>query len=88
MANEANLINRGRGRPPGAKNIVAKTVSEMILHALDKNGGQLWFDKLAKGNPKLFAQCVLKLIPLQVVGGQNSEAPLSITVKLTKPEEK
>jgi hypothetical protein len=87
MANEKNLTNRGGGRPKGSKNLVNKSIQEMLLVSLQNQGGIKFFDKLAVENPKVFAMLVGKLIPLQLIGGQNGEQPLQISVKLTKPGE-
>jgi hypothetical protein len=68
--------------------MINRNIQEMLLASLTKQGGQKFFDKLAVENPKAYAQLIGKLIPLQIVGGQNGEEPLQISIKYTKPEEK
>jgi len=86
--NDANLeVRHGAGRPKGVKNRVNQTIQQMLLDSLNNMGDVEWFDKLAKEEPKAYAQLISKLIPLQLIGGQNGEAPLAISVSYEKPKE-
>jgi len=84
--NDENL-KKTKGRPKGVKNKVNATIQQMLLDSLNNQGDIKWFDKLAVEEPKAYANLIAKLIPLQLIGGQAGEAPLSISVRYEKPKE-
>jgi hypothetical protein len=66
------LPQRGPGRPKGSVNRYTKTVKEALLQSFNNQGGVEFFDKLAKKNPTLYAQCLMRLIPAEVQAEVNS----------------
>ena len=82
---DANLTSRGAGRPKGTRNKVTYTIQQMLLASLDKQGGQKFFDKLAVESPKVYAQLIGRLIPLQLSNAEG-QAALQIKISYTRPE--
>ncbi len=64
------------GRKVGTPNKVTVDLKMAILNALDKVGGESWFEGLARRNPKSFTALVGKLLPHQVTGANGN--PLAI----------
>jgi len=60
------LPKRGPGRPRGSVNKYTKTVKEALLQSFQNQGGVEFWDKLAKKDPRLYAQCLVRLIPSEV----------------------
>ena len=66
------LPKRGPGRPRGSVNKYTKTVKEALLQSFQNQGGVEFWDKLAKQDPRLFAQCLTRLIPAEVNAEMNA----------------
>jgi hypothetical protein len=65
MAN--NLINRNiAGRPKGTPNKITKALKDMILGALDDNGGQAYLAEQAQKNPKAFLSLLGRVLPSEI----------------------
>jgi hypothetical protein len=65
MAN--NLINRNiAGRPKGTPNKITKALKDMILGALDDNGGQAYLAGQAQKNPKAFLSLLGRVLPSEI----------------------
>lgn len=56
----------GPGRPKGMPNKFSATVKEMVLAAIDKRGGQKFFEGLEDRD---LVRLAAKLIPQQISGG-------------------
>ena len=83
---EQNLVKRPAGRPKGAPNQIGKSIKDMLMASLQKQGGQKYFDKLAVEQPKSYAMLISKLLPLQLTNAEGTEA-LRIKIEYTKPTE-
>lgn len=66
------LPKRGPGRPRGSVNKYTKTVKEALLQSFQNQGGVEFWDKLAKQDPRLYAQCLTRLIPAEVNAEMNA----------------
>ena len=66
--NVQNLTNKGKGRPPGAKNKRQENIREAIHTAFHhpKVGGVNYLVKLANNKPEVFAGLLKTLVPRQV----------------------
>lgn len=58
----------GPGRPKGSANHENKQLREMILGALNENGGIAYLSEQAKLQPKAFLSLLGRVLPLQVTG--------------------
>lgn len=80
-----NLTNKGRGRPPGAKNKTTIAIKEMLLASLDEVGGQAYFMRQAEENPNAYMALLGKIIPAevknQITGSDGGPVQHSIKVK-------
>lgn len=56
----------GRGRVKGEKNLITRAIKDMILHALDRVGGEEYLAKQAEKNPVAFMTLLGKIIPTQM----------------------
>lgn len=85
MATEANLTNRGKGRPKGSINKVGKEAKEVIAAAAEGLGGLSRLVEWAKADPKneaaFWASIYPKLLPLTVAGDPKN--PLHTVTKVT-----
>ena len=72
------LAQVGKGRPKGVPNKMTMQIKEMIIEALDRNGGVDYLVRQAEANPVAFMGLLAKIIPMQVVGEGNG--PLTIQV--------
>lgn len=68
----------GKGRPKGARNKMTPALKEMILAALNANGGQKWFEQQAIANPVAFMTLLGKVLPMQVAGSESQEIKISV----------
>lgn len=75
----------GGGSRKGIPNKVTKTVKEMVVGALDAVGGQAYLERQAEENPKAFLTLVGKVMPIQVVGGGEDDAPITFKVEYVRP---
>lgn len=68
----------GKGRPKGATNKLTRDVKAMILTALDGAGGAAYLQERAEDprTASAFLTLVGKVLPLQVVGGDESSDPI------------
>ena len=57
-----------KGRPKGAKDKKNHLIKDMILKALEDNGGVKYLSKQAKENPNAFLTLLGKILPLQITG--------------------
>jgi hypothetical protein len=72
------------GRVKGSQNKATKALKEMILGALDDNGGQRYLAEQARENPTAFLTLIGKVLPLQVTG--DGGGPLQVfTVSYAEP---
>lgn len=58
----------------------------MVLQALANAGGVAYLEKQATANPTAFLTLVGKVIPLQVTGGGEGDAPVSLAVTFVSPD--
>lgn len=68
-----NLRRGGPGRPAGIPNKITQSVRDMVLTALEEAGGAAYLLERAK-DPRTqaaFLTLVGRVLPLQVVGGQD-----------------
>lgn len=64
----------GSGRKKGTTNVVNKALKDMILGALDDNGGQAYLASQARENPSAFLTLIGKVLPVTLQGGgENGE---------------
>jgi hypothetical protein len=56
------------GRQPGTPNKLTSTVKMMVLGTLEKLGGEVYLQRMAKKHPQAFFTLLGKIIPTQVVG--------------------
>lgn len=70
----------GPGRPKGSLNRENKQLREMILQALERNGGVDYLAVQAQKNPKAFLALLGRVLPLQVTGEGGGPVETSITV--------
>lgn len=56
------------GKPKGALNHTTKALKDMILGALDDNGGQKYLSERAKDQPGPFMALLGKVLPTQITG--------------------
>ena len=75
-----NRGNAGKGRPKGSPNKENKMLREMILQALDRNGGVDYLADQAIQNPKAFLSLLGRVLPMQVTGEGGGAIDHSITV--------
>jgi len=68
----------GKGRPKGARNKMTPALKEMILAALNANGGHKWFEQQAAANPVAFMALLGKVLPMQVSGSESQEIKISV----------
>jgi len=66
------------GRKKGAPNKLSGQVKEMILAALDEEGGVTYLRQQARDNPTAFLTLVGKVLPMTVQG--DPENPLHYTI--------
>ena len=64
------------GRQKGTPNKRTAVLKDMILHTLDKAGGEAYLLQIAEDDPKTFIALLGKVLPLQVTGSK--EDPLVI----------
>lgn len=69
----------GPGRPKGAANRENKLLREMILQALDENGGVEYLAEQARNEPKAFLSLLGRVLPLQVTGEGGGALVVEIT---------
>jgi hypothetical protein len=58
--------------PRGSVNKYTKTVKEALLQSFQNQGGVEFWDKLAKQDPRLYAQCLTRLIPAEANAEMNA----------------
>ena len=58
------------GRVKGTPNKVTSTLKDMILQALDQQGGAEYLYRQADENPAAFMTLVGKVLPMQVTGAE------------------
>jgi hypothetical protein len=79
LANFGGKIARGRTK--GVPNKVTTTIREALAYAHDRAGGWRFWLALAQGGSedrRCFAQCVSRLIPLEIQG--SLDAKLTVTI--------
>lgn len=69
------------GSRKGVPNKVTADLKEMILGALAAAGGAQYLAAKAASHPAAFMTLVGKVLPLQVTGAGEGDAPLTITVR-------
>lgn len=67
------------GRKKGTPNKVNAALKDMILGALQENGGQEYLKQQALANPTAFMTLLGKVLPMQVTGDPNQ--PIGLTIK-------
>lgn len=87
MANKIqkqNLTNRGRGRPKGSENKLAKEAKDVIAAAASELGGEKrlieWVNKDLKHESIFWSQIYTKLIPVQVTGKDGDAIKMDHTI--------
>jgi hypothetical protein len=91
MGTEANLTQKGRGRPKGSPNKLGKEAKEVIAAAADGLGGLDRMIEWAKSDPQneraFWASIYPKLLPLTVHGAGDEGEHLirSIERRIVKP---
>lgn len=66
----------GAGRPKGSLDSGNKILREMIVEALDGVGGIQYLQDTALSHPAAFLSLISKVLPLQVVGGEDGDQPI------------
>jgi hypothetical protein len=77
------------GRQKGSPNKLTADLKEMILGALNAQGGQRYLEQQAKENPVAFLTLVGKVLPMTVQGNPEQPVVLNVTtgVPRSRPEE-
>lgn len=74
----------GSGRAKGTPNKITRLLKDMIVTALEEEGGVDYLRRQANENPQAFMTLVGKVIPLQI--GMDGDNPITITmVELVAP---
>lgn len=80
-----NLTNRGRGRPKGSENKLAKEAKDVIAAAAAELGGEKRLLEWAKKDPKnetvFWSQIYTKLIPVQLTGKDGGPVEVAHTYR-------
>lgn len=80
-----NTGNRGKGRPKGALNKTTRIAKDAIAFVFDELGGAEAMVTWAQSDPdnlKAFYTSIYpKLLPLQLTGGGEGDAPVSIGIR-------
>lgn len=71
---------RRGGRQAGTPNKVTATLKDMILQALDEQGGIEYLKKQAEATPSAFMTLLGKVLPTQVTGDPNNPLVTSLTL--------
>lgn len=82
--------NAGKGRPKGVPNKTTKKIKDAMLEALNHGKGATdFFVKLKENDPRTFAACITKLLPLQMNAELNANVNQTAVFKLeyVNPEE-
>lgn len=79
LTNGRKRMKAGPGRPKGSPNKATKQLKDMILGALDDNGGQAYLAQQARDNPTAFLTLIGKVLPTQVSGDPNAPVRLLVT---------
>lgn len=69
------------GRQKGTPNKATKELKDMILGALDGQGGEEYLQRVADSHPAAFLALVGKVLPMQVAGDPDN--PIKHAVKVT-----
>ena len=69
---------QGKGRIPGVPNKINRELKEMILGALDDNGGQAYLAEQARENPTAFMTLLGKVLPMTVATPEGSSGKLVV----------
>ena len=90
MSSADNLTRKGRGRPKGSQNKVAKAAKDVIAQAATELGGADRLLEWAKEDPQneraFWATIYPKLLPLTVSGDANNPLVAGLTVTFVKPD--
>jgi len=74
------------GRKPGSPNKITRELKEMILQALEENGGVEYLKQRAIDNPASFLTLLGKVLPMQIAGDPESPVYVAhIERKIVKP---
>lgn len=65
-------------RPKGSPNKVPSLVKDMIVQALQEEGGVAWLRTLARDEPVAFATLVGKVLPLQITGANGKDLVFNV----------
>lgn len=87
---KGRFVKGTSGRPPGAKNIVNRTVKETVLEVFNKlqDGGPASLEKWAKEEPTEFYKIASKLIPTEVSQQVEVTGGVQIYIPDNKRDEK
>jgi hypothetical protein len=81
---------RQNGRPKGVLNKNTKALKEMILGALDANGGEDYLAQQARENPNAFLTLLGKTLPADIKaelsGADGKPLSFAVTVNIVKPK--
>lgn len=80
-----NRGNAGKGRPKGSVNKQTAALKDMILAALDQQGGIDYLSRQADENPTAFMTLVGKVLPLQVAGDPENPMVHEIRRTIVRP---
>lgn len=71
------------GRVKGTPNKVTASLKDMILQALDQQGGAEYLYRQADENPAAFMTLVGKVLPMQIAGDPDNPVHVITEIKLT-----
>ena len=72
MEDENESLPRKKGRPMGAKGLLALDVRESILEAFHNKGGVRYLERIADTDPRAFIALLSKLLPSKVEASGNA----------------
>jgi len=81
-----NGVKTGGGSRKGKPNKQTAALKDMILQALDQNGGVAYLARQAEENPGPFLTLIGKVLPLQVTG-ENGGSIIISTVRYSHADD-
>ena len=73
---------RRGGRRKGTPNMITRTLKQIILGALEAEGGVDYLRSVARENPTVFCALLAKLLPMTVADEKAAEVPCITKINL------